>query len=45
MIDDGNAASLRVAKKVGYRAWTRGEYKGTPIALYERALSLRTRAQ
>lgn len=37
MIDEANAASLRVAEKVGYRRWTRTDYKGSPTTLYARA--------
>lgn len=37
MIDETNQASVRVADKVGYRVWTKSEYKGMPSTLYERA--------
>jgi RimJ/RimL family protein N-acetyltransferase len=36
MIAPGNAASLRVAGKVGYRLYAKAEYKGSEVALYER---------
>jgi RimJ/RimL family protein N-acetyltransferase len=36
MIDPGNAASMRVAEKCGYREYARATYKGQPTILYER---------
>jgi RimJ/RimL family protein N-acetyltransferase len=39
MIDAGNAASVRVAAKCGYREWHKTAYKGTPAILYERTLT------
>src|SRR6185436_13920250 len=36
MIDTGNAASIRVAAKVGYREYGRATYKGTSELLFER---------
>jgi RimJ/RimL family protein N-acetyltransferase len=38
IIDEGNAASMRVAAKCGFREWTRATYKGTPTLLFERPL-------
>jgi RimJ/RimL family protein N-acetyltransferase len=39
MIDVGNAASVRVAAKCGYREWQKTTYRGTPVILYERTVS------
>jgi hypothetical protein len=36
MIAPGNAASLRVAGKVGYRLYAKAEYKGSEVVLYDR---------
>lgn len=36
IIDDANAPSLRIAEKFGYRLWTRTDFKGSPITLFER---------
>jgi len=36
MIDPGNAPSIRVATKVGFREYARTSYKGAPTILYER---------
>jgi len=36
MIDPGNAASIRVAEKCGYRAYAPATYRGQPTMLYER---------
>lgn len=36
IISAENAASLRVADKIGYRRWTTGEMDGKPIELFER---------
>lgn len=36
LIHPDNAASVRVAEKGGYRAWTTSEYKGEPALLFER---------
>lgn len=36
MIDPDNAASLRVAAKLGYREMTRVEYKSTEVIVFER---------
>jgi RimJ/RimL family protein N-acetyltransferase len=36
MIDPANAASIRVAEKVGYREYARTAYKGVPTILFER---------
>jgi RimJ/RimL family protein N-acetyltransferase len=36
MIDVGNAASVRVAAKCGYREWHETTYHGKPVVLYER---------
>ena len=36
LIDPGNAASIRVADKCGYREFARTTYKGTPVILFER---------
>lgn len=36
MIDPGNAASLRVAGKLGFREFARTEFHGEPIILLER---------
>ena len=41
MIDDGNAASVRVADKLGYLPWMPGTYKGAAVQLYRRGLTLR----
>jgi RimJ/RimL family protein N-acetyltransferase len=37
MIDRENLASIRVAQKCGYREFSRTEYKGTPVILFERS--------
>jgi RimJ/RimL family protein N-acetyltransferase len=37
MIDPGNAPSIRVALKCGFREWTRASYKGEPAILFERS--------
>lgn len=39
MIDEGNTRSVRVATKLGYRAWTKTTYKGAPTVLFERAVT------
>jgi len=36
LIDQDNAASLRVAGKLGYRELARTDYKGTPALVFER---------
>lgn len=36
MIDPGNAASLRLAAKLGYREYARADYKGAPSILLSR---------
>lgn len=36
IIAPGNAASIRVARKSGYRDWTTGVYLGNPILMLER---------
>jgi RimJ/RimL family protein N-acetyltransferase len=36
MIDPGNAASMHVAEKCGYREWKRTTYKGADVVLFER---------
>jgi RimJ/RimL family protein N-acetyltransferase len=36
IINPGNAASLRVAAKLGYRELARGDYKGTGVIAFER---------
>ena len=36
MIDPGNAPSIRVAEKCGYRDYARATYKGGPAILFER---------
>jgi RimJ/RimL family protein N-acetyltransferase len=36
MIHPDNAASIRVAQKVRYREWTRGDFRGLPSLLFER---------
>jgi RimJ/RimL family protein N-acetyltransferase len=36
MIDPGNAASIRVAEKSGYREFARAAYKEAPTILFER---------
>ncbi len=36
MIDEGNAASIRVALKCGFKEWHRTLYKGTGVALFQR---------
>jgi RimJ/RimL family protein N-acetyltransferase len=36
MIDVGNAASIRVADKCGYRRWTETVYQGDAVILFER---------
>jgi len=36
MINPDNTASQRVAAKLGYREWTRAEYKSGPVVLFER---------
>ncbi|HTV70319.1 MAG TPA: GNAT family N-acetyltransferase [Rhizobiaceae bacterium] len=35
-VDPGNPASLRVAEKVGFREFARGDYLGKPVILFER---------
>ncbi len=37
MIDPDHAASIRVAEKLGFRAWTETRYMGAPIRLFERS--------
>jgi len=37
MIDAGNAASVRVAEKCGYRRWAETTYHGDAVILFERA--------
>jgi RimJ/RimL family protein N-acetyltransferase len=39
MIDVGNAASVRVAAKCGYRQWHETTYHGTPTVLFERTFA------
>ena len=39
MIAPDNDASLRVAKKCGYRSWTQAQYRGEPALLLERLSS------
>jgi RimJ/RimL family protein N-acetyltransferase len=36
MLDEKNAASMRVAQKCGYREYARAEYKGSSSLLYRR---------
>jgi RimJ/RimL family protein N-acetyltransferase len=36
MIHPEHMASIRVAKKTGYRPWTSSEFKGEPVLLFER---------
>jgi RimJ/RimL family protein N-acetyltransferase len=36
LIDAGNAGSVRVAEKCGYRLWTPTTYKGEPVLLFRR---------
>ncbi len=36
MIDPGNAPSIRVAEKAGFRPWRPAVYKGQPTLLFER---------
>jgi len=36
MIDPGNTPSVRLAERVGYRAYARTTYKEHPVILYER---------
>ncbi len=36
MIDPDNVPSQRLAARAGYREWSRTEYKGSPVILYER---------
>jgi RimJ/RimL family protein N-acetyltransferase len=36
LIDTDNAASLRVAAKLGYREFARATYKGAPVIVFER---------
>ncbi len=36
LIEEGNAASVRVAHKVGFREFARTDYKGAKVVLYER---------
>ncbi|MGO8993634.1 MAG: GNAT family N-acetyltransferase [Polyangiaceae bacterium] len=36
MIDEGNARSIRVAAKCGYKEWRKTAYKGAPVTLFER---------
>jgi RimJ/RimL family protein N-acetyltransferase len=36
MINPENAASIRVAQKIGYREYTRSSYKNEAVILYER---------
>jgi RimJ/RimL family protein N-acetyltransferase len=37
LIEEGNAPSVRVAQKVGFREFARTNYKGSKVVLYERA--------
>lgn len=37
MISPGNAASIRVAEKNGYREYARADYKGSPSLLFRRS--------
>jgi RimJ/RimL family protein N-acetyltransferase len=37
IIDEDNAASIRVATKAGYTEWVRTELSGTPVVLFERS--------
>lgn len=36
-IEEGHAASIRLARCLGYAPYARSEYKGSPVALFERA--------
>jgi RimJ/RimL family protein N-acetyltransferase len=36
MIDDDNAASIRVATKCGYKEWSRASYRESQVTLFER---------
>jgi RimJ/RimL family protein N-acetyltransferase len=38
MIDQGHAASVRVAEKLGFRRWADSTFQGNPIRLFERHL-------
>ena len=36
MIEPGNDASIRVAKRLGFREFDSADYRGSPVELYER---------
>jgi len=36
LVHDGNAASIRVAEKIGYREFQRTQYKGHEVIMFER---------
>jgi hypothetical protein len=38
LIEEGNAASLRVASKLAYQEYARTQYKGQPVILLERSV-------